>query len=118
MQSLRDHEKELQLFLVTVLVAKKDDFLSSASRPCSDLVWSSDEPKDRGGQGLGPSLLSYFLSSMGFCQFVHYAEHGMARNLRIDSLEVLLRHQCAPNPDQISKYRYTSGQDRTPLGEI
>src|SRR5713226_2703874 len=65
MQYLRDHEKELQPFLVTVLVAKKDDFLSSASRPGSDLVWSSDEPKDRGGQDFGPSPLSYTLSSMG-----------------------------------------------------
>ncbi len=88
MQYLRDHEKELQPFSVTVLVAKKNDFLSSASRPGSDLVWSSDEPKDRGGQGLGPSPLSYFLSSMGFCQFVHYAKHAMDRNLKIDSLEM------------------------------
>ncbi len=88
MQYLREHEKELQPFSVTVLTSKKDDFLSSASRLGSDLVWSSDEPKDRGGQGLGPSPLSYFLSSMGFCQFVHYAEHAMDRNLKIDSLEM------------------------------
>ena len=88
MQYLREHEKELQPFSVTVSIAKKDDFLSSANRPGSDLVWSSDEPKDRGGQGLGPSPLSYFLSSMGFCQFVHYAEHSMDRNLKIDSLEM------------------------------
>ncbi len=88
MQYLRDHEKELQPFSVTVLVAKKDDFLSSANRPGSDLVWSSDEPKDRGGQGLGPSPLSYFLSSLGFCQFVHYAEHAMEDKLAINSLEM------------------------------
>jgi uncharacterized OsmC-like protein len=88
MQYLREHERELQPFTVTIQVAKKDDFLSSASRTGSDLVWTSDEPKDRGGQGLGPSPLSYFLSSMGFCQFVHFAEHAMERGLAIESLEM------------------------------
>ncbi len=88
MQYLREHGGELQPFTVAIQISKKDDFLSSASRAGSDLVWSSDEPKDRGGQGLGPSPLSYFLSSLGFCQFVHYAEHAMEDNLTINSLEM------------------------------
>ncbi len=95
MQYLRDHEKELQPFSVTLLVSKKDDFLSSAKRQGSDLKWSSDEPKDRGGQGLGPSPLSYLLSSMGFCQFVHYAEHAMDSNLKIDSLEMKIEGKAS-----------------------
>jgi len=88
MKYLTEHEKELQPFTVTIQIAKKDDFLSSASRTGSDLVWSSDEPKDKGGQGIGPSPLSYFLSSLGFCQSVHYAEHVMEDHLTIDSLEM------------------------------
>ncbi len=88
MQYVREHEKELGPFTVTVLLRKEDDFLSSAKRFGTDQVWYSDEPKDRGGQGKGPSPLSYFLSSMGFCQLVHYAEHCMADGIKLDSLEV------------------------------
>ncbi len=88
MQYVREHEKELGPFTVTVLLRKEDDFLSSGKRVGSELVWYSDEPKDRGGQGKGPSPLSYFLSSMGFCQLVHYAEHCMADGIKLDSLEV------------------------------
>ncbi len=88
MQYLAEHEKEMNPFPVTVIVKKEDDFLSEASRVGADLVWYSDEPKDRGGQGKGPSPLSYLLSSMGLCQFVHYAEHCIVDKIRLDSLEM------------------------------
>ncbi len=90
MQYVREHENELRPFTVTVLLRKEDDYLSFAKRAGSDQVWYSDEPKDRGGQGKGPSPLSYFLSSMGFCQLVHYAEHCMTDSIKLDSLELKL----------------------------
>src|SRR6266851_2016940 len=31
---------------------------------------------------------SFFLSSMGFCQFVHYAEHAMIDGIKLESLEM------------------------------
>jgi uncharacterized OsmC-like protein len=85
---MKEHEKELQPRTITVLVKKEDDVLSSASLPGRHVVWCSDEPKERGGQDKGPSPLSYFLSSMGFCQFVHYAEHSVVENLNINSIEM------------------------------
>ncbi len=88
MQYVREHSGEPKTWTVTVQVKKEDGFLSSASRTGSDLVWHSDEPKDRGGTGKGPSPLSYFLSSLGFCQMVHYVEHCADKDLRLDSLEI------------------------------
>lgn len=63
MQYANEHAKELGPFTVTVLLRKGDDFLSSPKRSGINQVLYSDEPKDRGGQGKGPSPLSYFLSS-------------------------------------------------------
>jgi uncharacterized OsmC-like protein len=88
MQYVKTHQSELKPWIVTVSVKKEDGFLSSASRQGSDLVWYSDEPKDRGGTGKGPSPLSYFLSSLGFCQMVHYVEHSAVEDLRLDSLDI------------------------------
>jgi uncharacterized OsmC-like protein len=88
MQYLREHEKEIGPVGVTILLGKEDDFLSRAARVGTDQVWYSDESKERGGQGKGPSPLSYFLSSMGLCQFVHYAEHCMVDKISLDSLEM------------------------------
>src|SRR5712692_861347 len=90
MQYVKVHEARLEPRTITVELRKEDNFLSAASRPGTDLKWYSDESKERGGSSKGPSPLSYFLSSMGFCQFVHYAEHAMERNLKIDSLEMKL----------------------------
>lgn len=88
MQKSTEHPGELKPWTVTVLVKKEDGFLSSASRQRSDIVWYSDEPKDRGGSGKGPSPLSYFLSSLGFCQMVHYVEHCAVDDLKLDSLDI------------------------------
>ncbi len=86
MEYVKKHQKELPPRTITVVLRKEDDFLSSAARAGSDFTWYSDEAKERGGQGKGASPLSYFLSAMGFCQFVHYAEHAIVDNSAIDSL--------------------------------
>ena len=88
MQYTKEHEAQLEPRTITVELRKEDNFLSTASRPPTDLKWYSDESKERGGTGKGPSPLSYFLSSMGFCQFVHYAEHAMVDGIRLESLEM------------------------------
>jgi uncharacterized OsmC-like protein len=88
MQYTKEHEAELEPRMITVELRKEDNFLSIASRPGTDLKWYADESKERGGTGKGASPLSYFLSSMGFCQFVHYAEHAMVDGTRLESLEM------------------------------
>lgn len=88
MEYVKENEKNLQPGVVTVTVRKDNDFLSSAVRAGSDLVWYSDETRERGGLGKGPSPLSYFMSSMGLCQMVHYAEHSMVDNIPLDSVEI------------------------------
>ncbi len=123
MQYLKEHEKDLQPFTVTLNIAKRDDFLSTASRAGSDLIWSSDEPRDRGGQGLGPSPLSYFLSSLGFCQFVHYAEHAMDHRLRIDSLEMKVEGKASMQrprrfTDVTYEVRISSPQDEETIKSL
>ncbi len=88
MQYVEKHHDELPPVTITVRLEKKDDYLSSAFRPGSELVWYSDEPRERGGQGEAPSPLSYALSSMGFCQFVHYTEHAMVEGIKLRSLRM------------------------------
>jgi uncharacterized OsmC-like protein len=88
MQYTTEHEAELEPRTITVELRKEDNFLSVASRPGIDLKWYADESKDREGTGKGPSPLSYFLSSMGFCQFVHYAEHAIVDGIKLESLEM------------------------------
>jgi uncharacterized OsmC-like protein len=88
MQHTKEHEAELEPRTITIELRKEDNFLSTASRPGTDLKWYADESKERGGTGKGPSPLSYFLSSMGFCQFVHYAEHAIVDGIKLESLEM------------------------------
>jgi uncharacterized OsmC-like protein len=96
MQYVKEHQAELKPWTVTVSVKKEHGFLSSASRQGSDLVWYSDEAKERGGTGKGPSPLSYFMSSLGFCQMVHYVEHCAVDNLRLDSLDIKVEGKISP----------------------
>jgi uncharacterized OsmC-like protein len=88
MEYVREHEADLPSRVITVNLQKGDNFLSSAQRKGSDLAWYADESKERGGQERGASPLSYFLSSMGFCQFVHYVEHCAVEGIKLDSLEM------------------------------
>src|SRR5215469_10734815 len=88
MQYVAEHRADLKPWTVSVVVNKENGFLSSASRSGTDLEWHSDESKERGGTGKGPSPLSYFLSSLGFCQMVHYVEHCALESMRLDSLSI------------------------------
>ncbi len=88
MEYTKKHEAELPQRTISVLAKKADDWLSSASRPGSDLVWYSDLSKERGGQEKGPSPLTQLLSSMAFCQFTHYVENAVVENATLNSLEM------------------------------
>lgn len=96
MQYAKEHQADRKPWTVTVSVRKEDGFLSSASRQGSELVWYSDEPKERGGTGKGPSPLAYFLSSLGFCQMVHYVEHCAVEQLKLDSLDIKVEGKVSP----------------------
>ncbi|MDH2900630.1 MAG: OsmC family protein [archaeon] len=88
MQYVMAHVDSLPPRTITVHLQKFDNFLTSAQREGSDLEWYADEAKERGGSERGPSPLSYFLSSLGFCQFVHYVEHSSLEGIKFDSLEM------------------------------
>ena len=88
MQYNIENESKLPARTISVNLKKQDDFVSVATRQGSSLAWYSDESKERGGTEKGASPLSYFLSSMGFCQLVHYAEHSMLSNIKLESLEL------------------------------
>ncbi|MDE1852863.1 MAG: OsmC family protein [Thaumarchaeota archaeon] len=98
MAYVKEHEPELTPRTITVKLEKNDNFLSTASREGSDLVWYSDESKERGGEEKGASPLSYLLSSMGFCQFVHYAEHSIVDGLKLDSLQMKVSGKISMQP--------------------
>jgi putative redox protein len=107
MQYVKEHQAELKPWTVIVSVKKEDGLLSSASRHGSDLVWYSDEPKERGGTGKGPSPLSYFLSSLAFCQMVHYVEHCAVEDLKLDSLDIKVEGNISPQkPVRFTDVRY------------
>ena len=98
MAYVMEHETELPPRTITVNLEKNDNFLSTASREGSALVWYSDESKERGGGEKGASPLSYLLSSMGFCQFVHYAEHSIVDGLERDSLQMKVSGKISMRP--------------------
>jgi uncharacterized OsmC-like protein len=107
MRYKKEHELELAPFHVTVLLEKKDDFLSSATRAGREFVWYSDEPKEEGGSGIGAGPLSYFLSSMGFCQFVHYTEHSMVDGIQLESLRMKIEAKVTEQrPRRFEEIKY------------
>lgn len=123
MQYVKEHHAELKPWSVTVSVKKEDGFLSSASRQGTDLIWYSDEPKERGGTGRGPSPLSYFLSSLGFCQMVHYVEHCAVEDLKLDSLDIRVEGEVSPQkPVRFTDITYEaqirSGEDDVRVREL
>jgi uncharacterized OsmC-like protein len=83
---LQDLRRELAVSLV-----KHDNQLSEAWLEGGDVHWFSDEPKAHGGSGRGVSPLAYFLSSLGLCQLVHYAEHAAAEDMPITSLKMTVK---------------------------
>src|SRR5579875_1242542 len=65
---------------VAVTVTKGDNLRSEARPEKQDFSWASDEN--------GPSPLSYFISSLGMCQMVHYAEHAASEGIAITDLSI------------------------------
>ena len=65
---------------VAVTVTKKDNLISETRPENQDFSWISDEN--------GPSPLSYFISSLGMCQMVHYAEHAASEGITITDLSI------------------------------
>lgn len=64
---------------IGVTVEKLDD-LASKTVGRNQHVWFSDEN--------GPSPLEYFVSALGSCQCVHYAEHAAAKGVQLGSLKI------------------------------
>ena len=107
MEYVKEHEASLEPRTISVILQKSDNFLSSAQREGSDLIWYSDESKERGGTGKGPSPLSYFLSSLGFCQLVHYVEHSALEGIKFDSLEMKVSGKIVmQNPRRFTDVSY------------
>jgi len=110
MQYVREHEKDLAPRTISVRLLKHDNFVSQASREGGNLVWYSDESRERGGQENGASPLSYFLSSIGFCQFAHYAEHSMVDGLAIESLQMKIDGKISlQRPRRFTEVNYEVG---------
>lgn len=65
---------------ISVTVKKGDNLFSEAKSENQDFSWKADEA--------GPSPLSYFISSLGLCQMVHYGEHFASSNLELASLSI------------------------------
>ena len=65
---------------VAVSVTKRENLRSETSPENQDFSWISDEN--------GPSPLSYFISSLGMCQMVHYAEHAASEGINITDLSI------------------------------
>ena len=65
---------------VAVSVTKRENLRSETSPENQDFSWISDENR--------PSPLSYFISSLGMCQMVHYAEHAASEGINITDLSI------------------------------
>jgi len=93
---------------LVVRVQKHDNLLSEASVEGGDVTWFADEPRIQGGSGRGVSPLAYFVSSLGLCQFVHYAEHASTRNIPIASLRMTIRARYSvAHPRAFEEITYT-----------
>jgi uncharacterized OsmC-like protein len=84
---------------VRVTVDKLDD-LASVARGRSQSPWAADEN--------GPSPLEYFISALGLCQCVHYAEHAAASGIRLESLRIeIIGDFRVTRPRSLNKLEYT-----------
>jgi uncharacterized OsmC-like protein len=93
---------------LVVQVQKHDNLLSEASVQGGDITWFSDEPRIQGGSGRGVSPLAYFVSSLGLCQFVHYAEHASTRNIPITSIKMAIKARYSvAHPRVFEEITYT-----------
>ena len=80
---------------ISVTVRKGDNLSSRAGQDGLDFSWVSDEA--------GPSPLAYFVSSLGMCQMIHYAEHAGSQGIEIDDLNITVEGKFS-----VSRPRYFS----------
>ena len=100
MNYTKEHLYKLKPFVVTIELEKHNDMLSSAKRPGETFTWNS-------GNEQGTSPLSYFLSSIGLCQFVHYAEHSIIEKIHLESLSMKLDGIVSQNPREFTEINYS-----------
>lgn len=84
---------------VRVTVDKLDD-LASVARGRNQSHWAADEN--------GPSPLEYYISALGLCQCVHYAEYAAASGIRLESLRIEINGDFrVTRPRSLKKLEYT-----------
>jgi uncharacterized OsmC-like protein len=88
----RIHESEMSPETISVTLDKHEDFVSTASSG-DGLSWYSDSYREAGEQAKGASPLAYLLSSVGFCQFVHYVEHCSLDGIKLDAMRMNVNGQ-------------------------
>jgi uncharacterized OsmC-like protein len=84
---------------IRVVVDKLDD-LASVARGRSQNTWHTDEN--------GPSPLEYFISALGMCQCVHYAEYAAVSGIKLGSLTIEIKGDFrVTRPRSLKKIEYT-----------
>ena len=84
---------------MTVNVVKEDNMESVSNTIDQNFSWKSQEE--------GPSPLAYFLSSLGMCQMIHYAEWAASSNIELNHLEIKVEGEFyVSRPRSFSKISY------------
>lgn len=107
MSYYREHKNDMKPTIMTIKVEKKDNMFSKAIKVGDELTWYSNDSKEvfEGNQGTSP--LAYFLSSLGLCQCVHYAEHSIVEKIHLDSLTITVDGTISQNPREFTDVKYT-----------
>ena len=107
MDYFKDHKIDLKPSTMSIRIEKQNDMFSQAVRVGDDFTWYSNDTKEVVNGNRGTSPLSYFLSSLGLCQCVHYAEHSIVSNLQLDSLTITVDGTISQNPRLFTDISYT-----------
>jgi uncharacterized OsmC-like protein len=85
---------------MTVNIVKGNNLESTANVIGQNFSWKSGEE--------GPSPLAYFLSSLGMCQMIHYAEWAASGNVELDILEIRVEGEFfVSRPRSFSRISYS-----------
>jgi len=86
----------------------------SGSGPYSQIVTagghtlSADEPRELGGQGVGPSPYEYILAGLGACTAMTLRSYVIRHNWGVDQITIELQHEriAAADPSEtVDKFR-------------
>ena len=86
----------------------------SGSGPYSQIVTagghtlSADEPRELGGQGVGPSPYEYILAGLGACTAMTLRSYVVRHNWGVDKITIELQHEriAAADPSEtVDKFR-------------